>query len=118
MLTFKSASVPTLKGPRGCVRSGFTVSVRSAGVSTVLFALDGRKLARRTSQNVHHELLSLRINAAKLRAGAHRLTAAIAVKRAAGRAKAASAARRLTSSLQIGTGRRRAGEHAPAQRAL
>src|SRR5262249_25417402 len=46
VLGFASATVPSLRGPQGCVRTSFTASIKSAGVSSVIFYLDGHKLKR------------------------------------------------------------------------
>lgn len=96
VLGFTSASVPSLKGPQGCVRGDFTASIRATGVSGVTFYLDGRRIARLTYRNAHRGLLSVRINPASLRVGVHRLLAQITMKQSSPSAQAARAARRLT----------------------
>ncbi|MGO9322039.1 MAG: hypothetical protein ACLQBY_14720 [Solirubrobacteraceae bacterium] len=77
VLAFSSATVPALKGPQGCVRGSFHVSIRSAGVASVTFYLDGRKLKTLTAKNAHKGLLTIEINPAKLKIGAHKLVARI-----------------------------------------
>ena len=68
---------PALNGPQGCVRGGFVVSVKAAGVSSVTFYLDGRKLRTLSIKNVRHGKFSISINAVKLSVGAHRIQAKI-----------------------------------------
>jgi hypothetical protein len=78
VLAFKSATLPKLKGPQGCVRANsFHVSLRSAGVSSVGFYLDGHKLKTLTARNARKGLLTITIDAAKLKLGSHKLTARI-----------------------------------------
>jgi hypothetical protein len=96
VLGFTSATVPSLKGPQGCVRSGFVASIRATGVSSVIFYLDGHRLGRLTFKNAHKGMLSIRINPAKLKVGAHHLLARITMKQSSPAAKAARAARQLT----------------------
>lgn len=96
VLGFSSATVPALKGPQGCVRGAFTASIRSAGVSSVTFYLDGHKLKTLTSNNSHKGLISIRIDPSKLKVGAHHVTAKITMKKASSTAKAAHATRSLT----------------------
>jgi hypothetical protein len=79
VLAFSSATPPALKGPQGCVRRSFSASVKSAGVASVTFYLDGHRLKRLTSKNSRHGLLSIRVNPSKLQAGKHSLTARIAM---------------------------------------
>jgi hypothetical protein len=96
VLGFTSATVPSLKGPQGCVRTGFSASIRANGVSSVIFYLDGHRLGRLTSKNAHKGMLSMRINPAKLKVGAHHLLARITMKQSSPSAKAARASRQLT----------------------
>jgi hypothetical protein len=96
VLGFASATIPSLHGPQGCVRGGFTVSVKSAGVSTVVFYLDGRRLKSLSAKNAHKGLLSVRIDATKLKVGAHRVLARITMKQTSSTAKAAKATRART----------------------
>ncbi len=77
VLAFASATAPALKGPQGCVRSSFQVSINAAGVASVTFYLDGRKLRTLTAKNAHKGRLTIELNPAKLKVGAHRLTAKI-----------------------------------------
>ena len=96
VLGFASATVPSLRGPQGCVRNGFTASVKSAGVSRAVFYLDGRRLKSLGPSNARKGLLSVYINAAKLKVGPHRVRATITMKPASAGAKAAQASRSLT----------------------
>ena len=96
VLGFSSATVPALKGPHGCARHAFLASIRAKGVSTVIFYLDGHRIARLTYRNARHGLLSVRIRPGKLRVGVHHLRAQITMKRSSPSAKAARAARQLT----------------------
>ncbi len=96
VLGFTAASIPALKGPQGCVRSSFTASIKSAGVSSVSFYLDAHKLKKLTYHNARKGLLSISISLAKLKVGAHRLVANITMKATATNAKEAKAARSLT----------------------
>jgi len=93
---FSSGTVPSLKGPRGCVRSSFHASIRSAGVASVTFYLDGHKLKKLTAHSAHGGLLSIAIDPTKLRVGAHRLQAKITMIKASTAAKAVQASRSLT----------------------
>jgi hypothetical protein len=77
VLSFSSARIPSLLGPARCVRGLFTASVRSSGVASVTFYIDGHKLARRTAHSAVKGLISIHFNGAKLKAGTHRLTASI-----------------------------------------
>ena len=51
VLGFKTAVVPGLSGPQSCVRSSFHVSIKSAGVTSVTFYLNGHKLKTLTARN-------------------------------------------------------------------
>lgn len=96
VLGFTSATVPALHGPEGCVRaSDFTVSVKSAGVASVTFYLDGHKLRSLSAKAARKGLISIRISAAKLRVGVHKVTAKITMKPVTGSSKAAKATRAL-----------------------
>jgi hypothetical protein len=93
VLAFSAATVPSLNGPQGCVRSGFRVSIKAAGVASVIFYLDGHKLARLTAHSAHRGLLAITINPSKLKVGAHRLLARITMVRAPAATKAVTASR-------------------------
>ena len=80
VLAFSSATLPKLTGPQGCVRHDFRVSLKSAGVASVTFYLDGHKLRTITSKNAHKGLLTLLINPDKLKVGPHKLKALITMK--------------------------------------
>lgn len=84
VLAFSAASVPALKAPKGCVPSPFKASIKSAGVQSVTFYLDGHKLRTLTAKNASKGLLTITIQASKLRVGAHKLTAKITMTHAAG----------------------------------
>jgi hypothetical protein len=97
VLAFKSATVPALKGPQGCVRSSFRVTVKSAGVKSVTFYLDGHKLKALTAKNARKGLITLAINPTKLSVGSHRLMAKITMAlTASSSTKPAHASRTLT----------------------
>jgi hypothetical protein len=95
VLAFASASVPTLTGPEGCVRKSFHVSIRSAGVQSVTFYLDGHKLRTLTAKNARKGLLTIEIDPAKLKVGAHKLVARITMTHSAS-TKATVASRKVT----------------------
>ncbi len=95
VLAFSSTAVPAFKGPQGCVRSGFRVSIKAAGVASVSFYMDGRKLRTLTSRNARKGLLTIAIDPTKLKVGAHRLTARITMA-ATKSTKARTAARSVT----------------------
>jgi hypothetical protein len=95
VLGFISATVPSLHGPLGCVRDSFVVSVKSAGVSSVTFYLDGHRLKSLSAKAARKGLLSIRIDIAKLRIGAHRIVAKITMKPTSSTAKAQKASRGL-----------------------
>jgi hypothetical protein len=95
VLAFSAASVPRLSGPQGCVRRGFRVTIKSAGVASVTFYLDGHKLKRLTAHSARKGQLSIVIDPSKLRVGAHRLLAKITMVKAPGAARAVTASRRM-----------------------
>ncbi len=95
VLGFASATVPALHGPQGCVRSAFTASVRSSGVQSVTFYLDGHKLKTLTYRSAHKGLLSIKVEGSKLKVGVHRLMAKVTMKQSSPSAKAAKATRSL-----------------------
>jgi uncharacterized repeat protein (TIGR01451 family) len=96
VLGFASATVPSLRGPQGCVRAGFTASVKSAGVKSVVFYLDGHRLRTMGPANSRKGLISLYIPVSKLNVGAHRVKAAITMKPVTSGGKASKASRSLT----------------------
>jgi hypothetical protein len=75
---------PTLSGPQGCVRGNGVISVKAAGVVSVTFYLDGRKLKALTAKNARAGKLSITIKASKLHIGAHMVVAKMRMKPAAG----------------------------------
>ncbi len=82
VLAFSSQAVPTLAGrPQGCVRGAFVASLRSAGVKSVTFYLDGHKLKTLTARNARKGKLSISINTSRLKIGSHRLQARITMTR-------------------------------------
>jgi uncharacterized repeat protein (TIGR01451 family) len=74
---FAGARIPALSVPAGCVRSGFRASVKSTGVKSVSFYLDGHKLKSLTAKSARRGKISVSINGAKLKVGAHKVRAAI-----------------------------------------
>jgi hypothetical protein len=62
-------------------------------VASVIFYIDGRKLARRTVHSAQKGLISIHVNGAKLKAGTHRLTATITMVPGSSTAKAVVASR-------------------------
>ncbi|HEY1835053.1 MAG TPA: hypothetical protein VGG08_11490 [Solirubrobacteraceae bacterium] len=96
VLGFSSATVPALKGPRGCVRGRFHASVKSTGVASVTFYVDGKKLKTLTSRNAHGGLLTVLIDPRRMKVGPHRVSAKITMKASSSTAKAARATRALT----------------------
>lgn len=93
VLGFSSAAVPSLRGPAKCVRSTFAISVKSAGVASVIFYIDGHRLARRTAHSAKGGLISLNVNGARLKAGLHHVTATITMAAGSPTAKAVVASR-------------------------
>ena len=77
VLGFKAATVPGLVGPTVCVRGGFRVSLKAAGLKRVTFYLDGHKLKVLTARNAHNGKITLVISASKLGTGAHKVLARI-----------------------------------------
>jgi hypothetical protein len=96
VLGFSLATVPSLRGPRGCVRRSVTASVKSAGVKTVVFYLDGHRLRTLGPSAARKGLLSIRIDLSKKKAGAHRVKATITMKPITAGGKTAKASRLLT----------------------
>jgi hypothetical protein len=79
------------------VRSSFRVTVKSAGVKSVTFYLDGHKLKALTAKNARKGLITLAINPTKLSVGSHRLMAKITMAlTASSSTKPAHASRTLT----------------------
>jgi uncharacterized repeat protein (TIGR01451 family) len=96
VLGFTSATVPSLRGPQGCVRSSVTASVKSAGVKSVVFYIDGHKLRAMGPSQARKGLLSIRIDVSKMKVGAHHVKATITMKPVSSGGKAAKASRSLT----------------------
>jgi hypothetical protein len=95
VLGFSSVAAPALKVPQGCVRRTFKASVKSAGVHSVTFYLDGRKLRTMTSHSAHKGVITIEIDPAKLKVGPHKLMARITIAATAS-AKASHATRSVT----------------------
>jgi hypothetical protein len=96
VLAFSSTTVPRLQGPQGCVRGKFHASVRAAGVGSVSFYLDGRKLRRMTAHSARRGLLSITIDPTRLKVGPHRLLARITMVKAPAASRAVTASRSMT----------------------
>ncbi len=88
--------VPSLRGPQGCVRRTFLASVRSNGVQSVTFFLDGRRLKTLTAKSAHKDLLSVTVSSSSLKIGAHRLIAKITMIQLASAARVLPVSRTLT----------------------
>lgn len=89
-------SVPSLRGPQGCVRSSFRASVKAKGVASVAFYMDGRRLRTLTARSARKGQLSITIDPSRLSVGAHRLMAKIAMKKASPSSKAVHGTRSAT----------------------
>ncbi|MHB8235697.1 MAG: DUF7507 domain-containing protein [Solirubrobacteraceae bacterium] len=86
-------AIPALNGPHGCVRAAFKASVKSAGVKSVGFYMDKRKLKSMTAHSARHGRISITIDPSKLSVGAHRLLAKITMVPISAGAKAKQATR-------------------------
>jgi hypothetical protein len=96
VLASKTTAIPSLNGPHGCVRSSFKASVKSAGVSSVGFYLDKRKLKSMTAKSARNGRLTITINPARLSVGPHKLAARITMTPTSAGAKARRATRTMT----------------------
>jgi len=96
VLAFGSTTVPSLRGPQGCVRPSISVKLKSAGVASATFYLDGHRLKTLTAHNAHRGQLTLVLNAAKLSVGAHKLMAKITMAKTASSARVTRATRTIT----------------------
>jgi hypothetical protein len=90
------AAIPALSGPHGCVRAAFRASVKSAGVKSVGFYMDKRKLKSMTARSARKGRLTITIDPTRLSIGAHRLTAQITMVPTSSGAKARHATRAMT----------------------
>ncbi len=72
-----SSGAPKLRGPQGCVRQDFYVSLKAKGVARVTFYLDKHKLRTLTAKNAVKGLLRLKVDPSKLTVGPHKLLAKI-----------------------------------------
>jgi len=89
-------SVPALNGrPEGCVRSSFVVSVKAKNVKSVTFYLDGHRLKTLTARSARRGSLSIRVQAARLKPGVHRLSAKLTMITTAASAKPRTVTRSL-----------------------
>jgi hypothetical protein len=70
------------------VRSSFRASVKSKGVASVAFYLDGRRLKTLTAKSARKGLISITIDPRKLSVGAHKLMAKITMAKASSASKA------------------------------
>lgn len=89
-------SAPGLKGPQGCVRSSARASVKSKGVSSVAFYMDGHKLRTMTAKTARHGLISITIDPTKMSYGAHHLLAKITMAKTSSSSKPVRATRSAT----------------------
>jgi hypothetical protein len=96
VLASKTTAIPSLNGPHGCVRSSFKASVKSAGVSSVGFYMDRRKLKSMTSRSARNGHLTITIDPARLSVGPHKLLAKITMTPTSAGAKARHATRSMT----------------------
>jgi hypothetical protein len=96
VLAFAARTVPALRGPGGCMRGRFAASLRSTGVRSVTFYMDGHKLKTLTARNARKGQLTITVDASKLRVGAHKLLAKITMLPSASAAKSGHASRALT----------------------
>jgi hypothetical protein len=96
VLASKTVAVPSLSVPHGCVRSSFRASIKSAGVRSVSFYMDGHKLKTLTARNARKGRLTITIDPTKLSVGSHRLLAKITMNPASSSAKARHATRTST----------------------
>ncbi len=94
VLAFASATVPALVGPQGCARGRVTIRIKSAGVMSVIFYLDGHRIKRLTAHSAKRGQLTLVIDTSRLKVGRHRLLAKFTM-------KAASSARVTHASRAI-----------------
>ena len=67
-------SPPTLKGVSGPKSGTFTATVSALGIARVTFYLDGHKLRTLTQSQARHGLFSIKINAARLSHGPHKVS--------------------------------------------
>jgi hypothetical protein len=96
VLASKTVAVPSLSVPHGCVRSSFRASIKSAGVRSVSFYMDGHKLKTLTARNARKGRLTIAIDPTQLSVGSHRLLAKITMNPASSSAKARHATRTST----------------------
>ncbi len=96
VLASKTTAIPALSGPHGCVRSSFKASVKSAGVRSVGFYMDKRKLKSMTAKSARKGRLTITIDPSTLSVGSHKLTAKITMVPASAGAKARHATRSMT----------------------
>ena len=78
-----SESAFVLHGATGSKRGVFTVRISSLGIKRITFYLDGRRLKTLSASKARHGEFELRINAKRLRYGAHRISVTTVMKDAA-----------------------------------
>jgi hypothetical protein len=98
VLGFTAAGVTSSNAPQGCVRSSLRVNIKAAGVASVTFYLDGHGLKTLTWRNARKGLLTIEIDSAKLKVGAHKLV--IRITMAHGASKKATVASRTVRILR------------------
>jgi hypothetical protein len=81
VLSYTPFAVPALRGPHGCLRpTNFRVSLKSTGVQSVVFYLDGHRMRTLTAKAARKGVISIAIGDMKLRVGVHKVTAKITMK--------------------------------------
>jgi hypothetical protein len=96
VLASKTTAIPSLSVPHGCVRAGARASLRSAGVRSVSFYMDGHKMKTMTAKSARKGRLTITIDPSKLSVGSHRLVAKITMVPTSSTAKARHATRTAT----------------------
>ncbi len=89
-------SLPRLSGPQGCVRSSFRASVKSKGVASVGFYMDGHKLKTMSAKSARNGKITIVIDPSTLKVGAHKLMAKITMAKTSSSSKAAHGTRTAT----------------------
>jgi hypothetical protein len=96
VLASKTTAIPSLSSPHGCVRSSFRASVKSAGVRSVSFYMDGHRLKTMAARSARKGRLTITIDPSRLSVGAHRLMAKLTMVPSSSGAKARHATRAST----------------------
>ncbi len=68
------ASMTVMAPSKGCRRRSFRVVVRGMFIESVVFKVDGRRIARRTQPNARGDSFSVRVRPGLLKPGRHRIT--------------------------------------------